>query len=64
MVGSGITAENLAEGNLAIALLANAIATGGIRVLDVPGFLLAELAGAAAALWLLQWLLTETTDEN
>ena len=36
----------------------------GIRVLDVPGFVLAELAGAAAAVWLLQWLLAETTDEN
>jgi glycerol uptake facilitator-like aquaporin len=36
----------------------------GIRALDVPGFVLAELAGAAAAVWLLHWLLAETTDEN
>jgi glycerol uptake facilitator-like aquaporin len=36
----------------------------GIRALDVPGFVLAELAGAAAAVWLLSWLMNETTDEN
>lgn len=32
VVGSGIMAERLAEGNTAIALLANALATGGILV--------------------------------
>ena len=36
----------------------------GIRALDVPGFILAELAGAAAAVWLVAWLLKGTTDEN
>jgi len=32
VVGSGIMAERLAQGNLAIALLANSIATGGVLV--------------------------------
>ena len=32
VIGSGIMAERLANGNVAIALLANAIATGGILV--------------------------------
>ena len=36
----------------------------GIRALDVPGFILAELAGAAAAVWLVAWLLKGVTDEN
>ncbi|TDJ22152.1 MAG: aquaporin family protein [Gammaproteobacteria bacterium] len=36
----------------------------GIRGLDVPGFILAELVGAAVAVWLVGWLLRETSDEN
>ncbi len=36
----------------------------GIRALDFPGFILAELAGAAAAVWLVAWLLKGATDEN
>jgi len=30
----------------------------GIRPIDLPGFIVAELAGAAAALWLMDWLLS------
>ncbi len=30
----------------------------GIRPIDLPGFIIAELAGAAAALWLMDWLLS------
>lgn len=30
----------------------------GIRPVDLPGFIVAELAGAAAALWLMDWLLS------
>ena len=33
VVGSGIMAENLSKGNLALALLANTIATGAILLL-------------------------------
>ena len=36
----------------------------GIRAFDVPGFILAELVGAAGAVWLMRWLLQEATDEN
>jgi len=76
VVGSGIMAERLAGGNVAIALLANTLATGaglvalilalgpisgahfnpavtladaalgGLRWRDVPGYLLAQIAGA------------------
>ena len=38
VVGSGIMAESLAGGNLAIALLANAIATGAILVVLILMF--------------------------
>jgi glycerol uptake facilitator-like aquaporin len=38
VVGSGIMAERLAQGNLAIALLANAIATGGALVAIILTF--------------------------
>ena len=34
----------------------------GIRPLDLPGFILAELAGAACGLALMTWLLRETKD--
>ena len=32
----------------------------GIRPVDLPGFIAAELAGALAALWLMNWLLRST----
>jgi len=78
VVGSGVMAERLAQGNLAVALLANAVATGGtlyvlilglgpisgahfnpvVTLIEagqrrlprarVPGYLLAQLAGAIA----------------
>jgi len=81
VVGSGIMGERLAGGNVAIALLANSIATGGglmalILVfgpisgahfnpavslalaarrrhawVDMPGYLVAQLAGAVAGVW-------------
>lgn len=81
VVGSGITGERLANGNVAIALLANSIATGGGLVAlilvfgpvsgahfnpavslalarsrrhawsDVPGYLVAQVAGGVAGVW-------------
>jgi glycerol uptake facilitator-like aquaporin len=81
VVGSGIMGERLAGGNVAIALLANAIATGatlmaliltfgpisgghfnpavtladasqgGIEWNDVPAYLIAQLGGAIAGVW-------------
>jgi len=81
VVGSGIMGERLAGGNVAIALLANSIATGGGLVAlilvfgpisgahfnpavslalaasrrhawsDLPGYLVAQLAGALAGVW-------------
>jgi len=81
VVGSGIMGERLAGGNVAIALLANSIATGGGLVAlilvfgpisgahfnpavslalaarrrhtwaDLPGYLMAQLAGAVAGVW-------------
>ena len=89
VVGSGIMGERLAGGNVAIALLANTLATGamlvtliltfgpisgahfnpavtlarsaadtfaGIRPADAPGFVVLQLAGAAAATALFRWL--------
>lgn len=44
VVGSGITGERLAEGNAAIALLANSIATGAGLVFLIYGF--ANISGA------------------
>jgi glycerol uptake facilitator-like aquaporin len=35
----------------------------GIRPLDLPGFIAAELAGALAALWLINWLLRSRGEE-
>ena len=62
VVGSGIMGERLANGNVAIALLANTFATGavriarslsdtfsGIRPADVPFFIFAQIAGAKVA---------------
>jgi glycerol uptake facilitator-like aquaporin len=36
----------------------------GIRPVDLPGFIAAELAGALAALWLMNWLLRSTGEEK
>lgn len=36
----------------------------GIRPLDLPGFIVAELSGAVAALLLMSWLLREAADAN
>jgi glycerol uptake facilitator-like aquaporin len=36
----------------------------GIRPIDLPGFIAAELAGALAALWLTNWLLRSNNDEE
>src|SRR4026209_1222875 len=44
VVGSGIMAERLANGNTALALLANTVATGAALVALIIGF--AELSGA------------------
>ena len=38
VVGSGIMAERLADGNMAVALLANALATGGALIALITGF--------------------------
>ncbi len=35
----------------------------GIRPVDLPGFIAAELAGALAALWLMNWLLRSSSEE-
>lgn len=81
VVGSGIMGEKLANGNVAIALLANSLATGGGLVAlilvfgpvsgahfnpavslalagsrrhawsDIPGYLLAQVAGGIAGVW-------------
>jgi glycerol uptake facilitator-like aquaporin len=82
VVGSGIMAERLAAGNVGLALLANALATGGalvalilafgpqsgahmnpvvtlaaaatggLRWHTVPGYLIAQIAGAVIGVWL------------
>ena len=44
VVGSGMMAENLAGGNVAVALLANAIATGAILVVLIA--MLGPISGA------------------
>src|SRR5436190_24102679 len=53
VVGSGIMAERLADGNAAVALLANAIATGAALVVLIT--ILGPLSGAhfnpAVTLW-------------
>jgi glycerol uptake facilitator-like aquaporin len=36
----------------------------GIRPVDVPGFIAAELAGALTALWLMNWLLRSSGEEE
>ncbi|PYM89178.1 MAG: hypothetical protein DME08_25970 [Candidatus Rokuibacteriota bacterium] len=95
VVGSGMMGERLAGGNVAVALLANTLATGaalvaliltfgpisgahfnpavtlaraasdtfaGIRPADAPGFILAQLVGAAAATTLFRWLVPSLPD--
>ena len=44
VVGSGIMAENLSNGNLALALLANTIATGAILFVIIKMF--SQISGA------------------
>ena len=44
VVGSGIMAENLADGNMAIALLGNTLATGAILYVLISSF--GEISGA------------------
>jgi glycerol uptake facilitator-like aquaporin len=65
VVGSGIMGDRLSGGNIAIALLANPAVTiaraltdtfAGIRPADVPGFVVAQTIGAAAATMLCTWL--------
>jgi len=87
VVGSGIMGERLSGGNVAIALLANTVATGaalvaliftfgsisgahfnpantfaGIRLADVPPFLVAQAIGAASATILFRWLVPSLRD--
>ena len=57
VVGSAIMGERLAAGNVAVALLANTLATGAALV-DVPGFIVGQLLGVAAATLLFRWLTT------
>ena len=96
VVGSGIMGERLAGGNVALALLANTIATGaglvaliltfgpisgahlnpavtlaramsdtfaGIRPADVPGFIGAQILGAAVATTLFHWLVPSLPED-
>ena len=63
VVGSGIMAERLAGGNVAIALLANAIATGAglvalILMFDVPVFVASEHVRTGAAQWWSEFVAT------
>jgi glycerol uptake facilitator-like aquaporin len=48
VVGSGIMAEKLCAGNIGLALLANAIATGGALIALVLGFGLQSIWGCRA----------------
>ncbi len=55
IVGSGIMAERLASGNLALALLANSLATGGALVALILTFAPisgAQIIGAVVGVWL------------
>lgn len=52
IIGSGVMGENLAQGNTAIALLANTLATGAMLVVLI---LVAQFLGAAAAVLLYKW---------
>ncbi len=64
LVGLYITAAYWFTSSTSFANPAVAIASSltntfaGIRPLDLPGFIAAELVGAAAALWLMDWLLS------
>jgi hypothetical protein len=75
IVGSGVMGDQLASGNVAVALLANTIATAsallalidtfaGIRPVDVPIFLLGQIAGLSLAVALLHWLLPRAIEQG
>jgi glycerol uptake facilitator-like aquaporin len=66
VIGSGIMAEQLAGGNLAVALIANTGATiarslsdtfAGIAPAHVPAFIASQLGGALVGLLLAKYLL-------
>jgi len=69
LVGLYITAAYWFTASTSFANPAVAVARGfsdtfaGIRPLDVPAFVLAELAGAAAGLMLTRWLLSTTAEQ-
>ena len=57
VVGSAIMGDRLAGGNAALTLARAATDTcAGIRLADVPGYVLAQLAGGAAATVVFGWL--------
>lgn len=60
VVGSGIMADRLAGGNVAVALLGNTVATGATCVL---GFVAAQIAGAIAAHFASKVIFPETLEE-
>ncbi len=66
VVGSGIMGERLAGGNPAVTLALSMTDTFvGIRPVDVPLFIVAELAGGFSATALFRWLvptLSEASD--
>jgi len=68
LVGLYITAAYWFTASTSFANPAVAIARGfsdtfaGIRPSDVPAFVLAEVAGAVIALWIMGWLLSPSTD--
>ena len=64
VVGSGIMAEKLASGNMAVTLARAFTDTfAGIRPLDVPGFVVTQLLGAFVATVLFRWLLPSLASE-
>jgi glycerol uptake facilitator-like aquaporin len=68
-VGAYITAAywfttSTSFANPAVTLARSASNTfAGIRLADVPGFVAAQLAGAAAATWLFEWLIPSLRQE-
>ncbi|MEL6335672.1 MAG: MIP/aquaporin family protein [Pseudomonadota bacterium] len=70
MVGLYITAAYWFTASTSFANPAVAIARGlsdtfsGIRPVDVPGFVIAQLVGAALAVWVFGWLLSPATPEE
>jgi glycerol uptake facilitator-like aquaporin len=76
VVGSGIMGDRLASGNVAIALSPTSFANPavtmaraltnpftGIRPIDAPGFIAAQLAGALVATLLFRWLVPTLATE-